>query len=436
MDAISDELGIMSNRIEELKGLVNTDRATIAQIAGIKRVLRDTHRIVEHFQMTRCCGFSEEIDVLAQGMTKHSWQLYRSALLLADKVESLNNVHVGGKEEMRQVEANTVSSREQTARVYIPTGAQPRMSRLRRESYRNIRIASSGLSGYSGSNVSDTRTYPPPKVDVKRRIQQEEMNARFTLHEGNTVRQGSCDGSSVAAMVMSGSRDDRLVLPNLHYIKVHELRALIEWMTKMEAVAQSGSMSCVEKVLHCIQLLQTGCRYESLAVIFSRSPCEIKDSCLEVMKGLLQLHGATVNRVGGQEMYMPLWKIWRKFEATKGRASAYYGFQWIEVAKVLVTLNLYIGRWRMQGMFATDGPTFLWGRFFVSHGGGGGGGGVQPMKRVVVASTIEGEVVDDDNDDSTGTDKNCGVQSVPEQGLEMEDERGVMQEHSQAITAC
>lgn len=36
------------------------------------------------------------------------------------------------------------------------------------------------------------------------------------------------------------------------------------------------------------------------------------------------------------------------------------------MAQVLVALNLYIGRWRMQGMFATDGPTFIWGRFFVA----------------------------------------------------------------------
>lgn len=449
LDVIAEELRVISNRIKDLKGLVNANRSTIAQVADIKRGLRDTHRMVEQFQTTRCRGLGEEVAVLAQDMTRHSWQSYKSALLLGEKLKIMESHPVSVKEEMQQFdEADAADIKEQAAKVYIPTGAQTRTNSMRRLSYRHIRIPghvepdlqnqaiagtlradmettsvasgstmitvrgtqypvrrpSSASSVSSGSTSSDTKVFPQSKIDVKRQIQQEEANARFTLNESNTVRQGSCDGASIATMVMSGYQDDRLVLPNLQYIKVHELRALVEWMIETDAVTRSGSISCVEKVLHCVQLLQTGCRYESLAVIFSRSPRQIKESCLEVMGGLLQLHSATVNKVGGQEMYMPLWKIWRKFEATEGRAGAYYGFRWLDVAKVLVTLNLYIGRWRMQGMFATDGPTFLWGRFFVSHGGGA------QTARKVVDSKSACETVDDGN----GTSMIRAVQKMAE----------------------
>ncbi|KAF2853504.1 hypothetical protein T440DRAFT_390284 [Plenodomus tracheiphilus IPT5] len=380
-----------------------------AQVTDIKRGLRDTHRNVEYFQTTRCRALGEEIEVLAQDVTRHSWQSYKSALLLEEKLKTLESDDTsvkGATEHDKDTDATSV--KEQTAQVYVPTGAQKRTGSMRRDSIRNMRITSSISTMSSESCSSNIALFPQSKVEVKRRIQQEEANAKFTLNGEDTVRQGSCDGASIAKMVMSGYQDDGLILPNLHYIKVHELRALIEWMANTNAITSSESISCVEKVLHCVQLLQTGCRYESLAVIFSRSPRQIKESCLEVMGALLRLHSETVNKVGGQESYMPLWKIWRKFEVTEGRAGAYYGFRWIEVAKVLVTLNLYIGRWRMQGMFATDGPTFLWGRFFVAQEGAPTT--VQTAKRLEVGDSKGGcEVVDDD-----GTSTIRAVQSVPE----------------------
>lgn len=240
----------------------------------------------------------------------------------------------------------------------------------------------------------------PSKAQVVQRIRQEEAGRGLSLHEPDSLRQGSRDGPTVAAMVMSGHEDSQLVLPYLQYIKIHELRALEGWLANTMGMTSSGMISRIEKVLHCIQLLQIGCRYESLAVLFSRSPTQIKESCAEVMAGLLHLHSQTANKAGEQEMYMPLWKIWRKFEATDGRVGLYYGFRWLELAKVLVTLNLYIGRWRMQGMFATDGPTFVWGRFFVSAGpsgppkaGEGQAGGI------AYDSGDDGGTGDDDDDE-------------------------------------
>ncbi|KAI8933794.1 hypothetical protein NX059_009502 [Plenodomus lindquistii] len=442
LDTIAHDLGNISRRVEDLKGLVNAHRSTVAQVAEIKYGLRETHRVVEQLQAKRCRALGGEFEALAQEVMRFSWQSYKSAVLLEEKLKMLGSDGVQAEKEVQESDGlGAMRSKGKAAGVYIPTGALQRAGSMRRESYRNLRTSSrfepfvedgtkagvlrsncsmasitsdsttstvrgtrsfirrtSFSSVSSGSESSRTATVPQQsKVDVKRRIHQEEINWKFALNEADTIRQGSCDGSSIAAMVMSGFQDDGLVLPNLHYIKVHELRALIEWMTETQAVTGSESMSCVEKVLHCVQLLQSGCRYESLAVIFSRSPRQIKMSCLQVMGGLLRLHGETVNKTAGQEMYMPLWKIWRKFEATEGRAGAYYGFRWMEVAKVLVTLNLYIGRWRMQGMFATDGPTFLWGRFFVSPSGTGTSS--QGAKRVatLAVEAADGKTVADDD---------------------------------------
>lgn len=413
LDAIADELSAISSRIDQLKGLINSNRSTFAQMTEIKHGLRNAHRVVEHFQMTQCRAVSEEIEALAQETTRHSWQSYKSAVILEERLKRLQSDDDSVREVVDEDQVSRAGSiREHAAGVYVPTGAQKPRSSMRRESCRELRRPSStfhsdkqqytipetlaadddmtsiasgstmrtvrgaqyvarrtSFASTVSSEASDTNSapFPQPREEVTRRIQEEEANSRFTLNEPDRVRLGSCEGPSIAAMVMTGYKDEALILPNLYYIKLHELRALMAWMIETEGVARSSSMSCVEKVLQCVQLLQTGCRYESIAVMFSRSPRQVQESCLEVMGALLRLHSETVNKAGGQEMYMPLWKIWRKFEATEGRAGLYYGFRWIEVAKVLVTLNLYIGRWRMQGMFATDGPTFVWGRFFVSR---------------------------------------------------------------------
>jgi len=458
LDAIADELSAISSRIDQLKGIINANRSTFAQMTEIKHGLRNAHRVVEHFQMTQCRAISEEIEALAQETTRHSWQSYKSAVVLEERLKSLQSDDDSVKEVMDEDPASpAVSPREHATGVYVPTGAQkPTRSSRRRESCRELRLSGPFHSDKQQDTIPDTlstddetasiasgstmrtvrgaqfvarRTsfastvssessetnsapFPQPKEEVTRRIQQEEANPRFTLNEPDRVRLGSCEGPSVSAMVMTGYKDDALILPNLYYIKLHELRALMAWMVETDVVARSGSISCVEKVLQCVQLLQTGCRYESVAVVFSRSPRQIQASCLEVMGALLRLHSETVNQAGDQEMYMPLWKIWRKFEVTEGRAGLYYGFRWMEVAKVLVTLNLYIARWRKQGMFATDGPTFLWGRFFVPRDSKG----LEAPRSVVEEAKSAALGQDDDDNDDDDDDDDDG-ESLTEAAL-------------------
>lgn len=227
----------------------------------------------------------------------------------------------------------------------------------------------------------------PSSASVKLRLHHSEASQTLALDDPDTMRLGSCTGSTITAMIMSGIKDPRFVLPSFAYIKHHEVRALKAWLTARNYVTRTprgrgrgGGISRMEKVLHCIHLLQTGCRYESLAVMFSRSPRQVKESCWEVMMGLLQLHCVTsvdgdeaATRVG--EMHRPLWGLWRKYDGDdddgglKGNAAAvvYYGFRTSEVVDVLAALNIYIGRWRMQGEFALDGLVFNWGWMFVGE---------------------------------------------------------------------
>jgi len=207
---------------------------------------------------------------------------------------------------------------------------------------------------------------PQPRHEVKARLQEEEANSSFGLLDPDRVRRGSCNGFMITEMTMRGLEEPEFVLPYLHYMKIHELRCLKEWLADTGNVMQSQPVSRMEKVLLCMQLLQSGCRYEALAVIHSRSPRQVKGSCNEVMQGLLHWHALTVQDqdIGDQAKSLVLWGIWDRYCASDGRAGLYFGFDWTHLAKVLVALNVYMGRWRMQGRFAVDGPAFTWGKFF------------------------------------------------------------------------
>lgn len=211
------------------------------------------------------------------------------------------------------------------------------------------------------------------RLDVEARLREEEAELAPVLMEPDRRRQGSCDGSTVTDLVMCNVLNEDYVLPYLHFIKHHELRALKQWLVDNHYVKKSAVISRMEKVLHCLELLQTGCRYETIATIFSRTPRQVESSCQEVMEGLLELHGFTMIKARDQEMYTTLWGIWcRKFGNPQNQqpAAYYYGFDWLDVGKVMVTLNLYIGRWREQGKFSLEGPSLNWGKFFDAEGTG------------------------------------------------------------------
>jgi hypothetical protein len=220
--------------------------------------------------------------------------------------------------------------------------------------------------------IAKTEHFPQPKDEIIGRLQVEEARNLPTLGDPDRKRQGSCNGFMVADMVMSGIIDERFVLPYFHYIKHHEVRALKQWLSDKKYITKTDGISRIEKVLHCIHLLQTGCRYETLAVIFSRTPRQVEESCHQVMEGLLNLHGFTMIKAHDQEMYTTLWGIWERFESPENQPQAeyYYGFDWLDIGKVMVTLNLYIGRWREQGRFALSGPSNRWGRYFGAEGTG------------------------------------------------------------------
>jgi hypothetical protein len=252
-----------------------------------------------------------------------------------------------------------------------------------------------------------------PKTEVEARLWEEEEEQANILIEPDRQRQGSCDGSTVTDLVMSGIPDRDYVLPYLHHIKHHELRALKEWLVINDFVTRSSGISRMEKVLHCMQLLQDGYRYETIAIVFSRTPRQIESSCREVMEGLLNLHGFTMIKARDQEMYTPVWGIWyRKYEGPQKQqfyAEDYYGYHWTDIGKVMVTLNLYIGRWREQGKFALEGPSLNWGKFFDADGTGRFPRMDQPLRLQYSAITInssdisndESEEEDYDDDDSS-----------------------------------
>lgn len=219
-------------------------------------------------------------------------------------------------------------------------------------------------SNGSGFEEAHPEQWPQPRSEVISRLRREEVNLSLSLRQPDTIRRGSCNGYTITEMVLGGIEDYRFVVPYLHHIKHHEVRVLRQWLSEHGHVRSSGLMSCTEKLLHCIQLLQTGNRYETIAVLFSRSPRQIRDSCHEVMEGLLELYNATVDGDSEHEVYAPLWLICKKFVLNAQKAEDYYGFRWMGVVQVLVALNLYIGRSRGSPS-PFEGTPFRWGKFLV-----------------------------------------------------------------------
>jgi hypothetical protein len=63
-------------------------------------------------------------------------------------------------------------------------------------------------------------------------------------------------------------------------------------------------------------------------------------------------------------IYPDLWRITEKFEPKlREWATGYYPWKQEHLQMVIVTLNLFIGRYRKQGQFALGGPFLNWGRY-------------------------------------------------------------------------
>ncbi|KAE8823455.1 hypothetical protein PTNB73_10054 [Pyrenophora teres f. teres] len=333
-------------QIEWLQGRLDS-AADMGQVNEIKRALKGVHRGLEKVHVEQCAGQGEEVGDEVQGV--------------GFPTSGEDERQPRAKSRRRYLDGDVGEE------LYLMSGALPV-----EHDTRSIpaRASSPDLLAETPRKLSIVETnpeqIPQPRHEVKRRLQHEEDNSSFELLEPDTVRRGSCNGFMITEMTMRGLQDASFVLPYLHYMKIHELRWLKEWLVHTGHITQSQPVSRMEKMLLCMQVLQSGCRYEAVAVIHSRSPRQVKAACNEVMQGLLHWHALTVRErdVGDQAKSLVLWGIWDRYCASDGRAGLYFGFNWTHVAKVLVALNLYMGRWRMQGRFATDGPAFAWGSFF------------------------------------------------------------------------
>ena len=425
VDNIRDYVRGVSSYIHWLQGLTEHDRSDVARVTEIKRELKTAHRNLEKLFTERCRGLGDEIEGLVKVAMKYAWRSYTNVVKLEEKLKGRVNGKapplrrakaaavnggdkretIGRENELKDVDAShDVRNAKSTTQTlpktrpnsidnekddeadgkYMMSGALPVEDRIivpsqragradALELLRNLpQILTRGMPSQNKSSLHSPETnpekVPQPRCEVKKRIQEEEASVTPALRDPDRVRRGSCNGFMITEMTMKGLKEPHFVLPYLHHLKIHELRYLKEWLSNEGHITPSGTVTRTEKTLLCIQLLQTGCRYEALAVIHSRSPRQVKESCRQVMQGLLKWHEETIDGedMEGQAKYLVLWGIWDKYVISDGRASLYFGFDWSHLAKVLLALNMYMGRWRMQGRFAMDGPAFVWGKFFVT----------------------------------------------------------------------
>jgi hypothetical protein len=215
----------------------------------------------------------------------------------------------------------------------------------------------------SPSSLTRTVWNPRPRTEVIASLQHEESRTSLHVEYPDTVRRGSADGFTITYMIMSGAIDHRFVLPYFAYIEHREVRGLKNWLADRDIVTKNGGVSRIEKVLHCVQMLQTGMRYESIAVVFSRSPQEVVGACREVMGGLLEMHEEMVGDGEGEdEVNGKRWGIAKRYEVNQG-AEEYFGYSWSVVQKMLVALNTFIARYRGSQSTVLRRNRVWWGRF-------------------------------------------------------------------------
>lgn len=205
----------------------------------------------------------------------------------------------------------------------------------------------------------------PTRKEVQKTCSEEETCTTIALCDPERKREGSMPGLSVTYAILAGIDDPMHCLPRLRFIKIHEVKRLKEWLTEELHLGRSGEISRVEKMLHLIFILQEGWRMETIAVLFSRTPLEVYSSCHDVFNRLLEMHSETALEWHQPTCYH-LWKIAPKFldKSSTNRWERYYHWKKPDVFSVLVTLNMYIGRYRQQGKVALDGPYQHWWRHF------------------------------------------------------------------------
>jgi hypothetical protein len=337
---VQTHLHLAKARILRLQRLIGLEGATVARKAEMKRELEERHRDLEELQQEVERKYGKAAARPVEDAERRVWQ----ALEKMDEVEGTEEDYLMSGALAVEGEALRGPQDASSERVEIVE----RLPKL---------VA-------QGNQETNAERWPQPRDEVIARLQKEEAKTCLHISDAHKVRRGSCNGFMVTDMVMSGVEDESFVLPYLHYVKHYEVRALKKWLARNHVVHRSGTVSRMEKVLQAMQLLQTGSRYESIAVLFSRTPSQVRESCHEVLAGVLDLYEATVDESVAPEVYAPLWGITKRCAQGKDaeRAERYFGFRWTEVAKVLMALNLYIGRWR-GSKSPFEGQPFPWGRF-------------------------------------------------------------------------
>lgn len=193
----------------------------------------------------------------------------------------------------------------------------------------------------------------------------EESLTTISLRDPDRQREGSVTGPATTHEILAGIDDRSHCLPRLQFIKIHELKRLKEWLVQNAQLSSLGEISTTEKVLHLVLVLQEGWRMETLAVVFSRTPRQVLNSCRDAFNRMLEMHSET-SLERDQPTCSYIWKIAQKFtdDGESEKWERYYHWRKQDVFKVLVSLNLYIGRYRQQGQVALSGPYQHWWRHF------------------------------------------------------------------------
>lgn len=376
---IQTHIHLTSARVRHLQRRINYEGASIARVVELKKQLKEAHNDLENFQQEVESELGRGSAELLGEAGRGVWQAFEQLEQLRNMMEARSDE----KEKYLMTGALPVEDEPQTAIRNTTSETMDMLEKVPRLVSQGLQSQLRGTSSdrcLSSPRVNNRKSsdrdvvldfqetnperWPQPRDEVIRRLEKEENNTCLQMKDGDRIRRGSCNGFTITDMVMSGVEDDHFVLPYFRYIKHHEVWALKQWLGKKNLIHKRGTTSRMERLVHCILLLQTGSRYESIAVLFSRAPRQIKESFHEVMAGLLELYKLTVDESVESEIYAPLWGITKRcaLNADAQGVEKYYGVSWAEIAKVLIALNLYIGRWRgSTSPFA--GRPFEWGRY-------------------------------------------------------------------------
>ena len=206
--------------------------------------------------------------------------------------------------------------------------------------------------------------------EVVRSIREEEAVSSITMNNMHEKRQGSADGWNISNAIMSGSDDWHIYVPKLECIKLHEVRALKHWLSARGHLERTGKITRIEKLLYFLILCQLGCRFESIAVAFSRTPKQVLQACIEVFEGLSDFYSESARPSNYHDkpfyyLYEHLWRILGNYplrvDDTTGEK--YYPWQYRSLCRAIIGLNMFIGRYRSHGRLSLNGEIYDWGRF-------------------------------------------------------------------------